>query len=238
MPAYDTGIAEVAVERVPKHATWTKAGPLVSRLPDDQIAVMGARTVGTVGDASTLGLWGFATGTWIVATVMSGQLPASALGFTIPVLLVFAGVVQFIAGLLSFRRANVLAGSAFCCFGAFNTTVAVALLAAAQPIAANSSASILLGFLLVSFGFIAFALSIAALKTNAALVAVLITLCAGYTLSGIPHFTNPTATAPDLVAQIGGYCLMASAFFAYYAGMALVVNSTWGRALLPLGGEP
>jgi succinate-acetate transporter protein len=32
--------------------------------------------------------------------------------------------------------------------------------------------------------------------------------------------------------------LVASAFFASYTGAAVVVNSTWKRTVLPIGGEP
>lgn len=240
MTAYDTGVVEQShIERVAKHASWTKAGPVVSRLQEDQIAVLEERAVTTVGDPSPLGLWGFATGTWIVATAMGGILPSSALAGTAPVLLVFAGLAQFIAGLWAFRRANALAATAFCCFGAFNVTVAMALLfQASKLLPMDASASLLLGYLLVSFGFIALALMAAALRANMALVIVLGTLCVGYTLSGIPHLSGLAATTPGLIGDLGAYFLMASAFFAYYAGAAMVVNSTWGRSVLPLGGEP
>ncbi len=240
MTAYDTGIVEQThFERVAKHASWTKAGPVVSRLPDDQIAVMEERAVTTVGDPSILGLWGFATGTWMVATVMGGMLTSAALAETAPVLLVFAGLAQFIAGLWAYRRANALAATAFCCFGAFNVTVAMTLLLqASKVLPMDASGSLLLGFLLESFGFIALALMLAAMRANMALVVVLGTLCVGYVLSGIPHLTGLAATTPGVLGSLGAYFLMASAFFAYYTGAALVVNSTWGRAVLPLGGEP
>jgi len=40
------------------------------------------------------------------------------------------------------------------------------------------------------------------------------------------------------IGNIGGWFLVASAFFAYYTGMALVVNSSWKRTIFPIGGEP
>ncbi|MGH6890595.1 MAG: GPR1/FUN34/YaaH family transporter, partial [Rhizomicrobium sp.] len=59
--------------------------------------------------------------------MLAGAFPASALTATIPVLLIFAGLAQFIAGLFAFRRANVLAATAFCSFGAFNVVTAAFL---------------------------------------------------------------------------------------------------------------
>jgi len=96
-----------------------------------------------------------------------------------------------------------------------------------------------LGFLLESFAFIALALCFAALRTNAALVLVLLTLGVGYCLTGIPDIAN--AVGRDgwaTVGYIGGAFLCASAFFAYYTGAAIAVNSAWKRPVLPLGGQP
>ncbi|HZD92141.1 MAG TPA: acetate uptake transporter [Pseudolabrys sp.] len=223
-----------------KHESWTKGGPVVSHLRDDEISLLGERASATIGDPATLGLWGFATGTWITGTVIAGAFPTSALTACIPVLIVFAGMAQFIAGLYAFRRTNILASTAFCCFGAFNVTAAFFFaLQAANTIGTTGAPMVLLGFLLESFGFIAFALAVAAIPTNAALVTVLGTLSVGYFLTGIPHLVNASGGSGwAVVGSIGGWFLVASAFFAYYTGMAMVVNSTWHRTILPIGGEP
>ncbi len=235
-----SAVESTGIERIARHASWTKAGPVVSRLPDDEIQVLEERAVATVADASTLGLFGFATGTWMIATVMGGLLPADGLAGSAPVLLIFAGLAQFIAGLFAYRRAHALAGTAFCCFGAFNVTIAMTFLfQGAALVPTTPAASLLLGFLLISFGFIALALAAAALRVNAALVAVFGLLCVGYVLTGIPHLSAPAPTGgPGIVALIGSCFLLASALCAYYAGAALIVNSTWNRTVLPLGGEP
>jgi succinate-acetate transporter protein len=223
-----------------KHESWTKGGPVVSHLGDDEISLLSERASATIGDPTTLGLWGFATGTWIVGTVIAGVFPQSAFSATIPVLIIFAGIAQFIAGLYAFRRTNVLAATAFCSFGAFNVTAGFFFaLQAAGTIGATGAPTVLLGFLLESFAFMALALMLAAIPTNLGLVIVLGTLAVGYCLSGIPNLANaPTAPGWNIVGAIGGWFLVASAFFAYYTGMALVVNSTWNRTVLPIGGEP
>src|SRR5579875_1800059 len=107
------------VERIERRASWTKGGPVVSNMRDEEIVALEEQAAATMGDSTTMGLWGFATGTWIVGTVIAGVFPTSALTATAPVLLVFAGIAQFIAGLYAYRRANSLAATAFCCFGAF-----------------------------------------------------------------------------------------------------------------------
>jgi uncharacterized protein len=219
---------------------WTKAGPLVSRLPEEEIAVLEESATATIADPAPLGLWGFATGTWVTGTVLAGMFPPSALMGTIPVLLVFAGIAQFIAGLISFRRVNVLAATAFCSFGSFNVLTALLFgLQSAGKLTTTGDPMILQGFILVSFGFIALALTLAAVRTNVALVLTLLLLAIGYVLSGIPQMYNTVGAGPlGKTGHIGGWFLVASAFFAYYSGMALVVNSAWKRTIFPVGGEP
>lgn len=222
-----------------RHENWTKSGPIISRLPEEEIESLENRATATVADPTPLGLWGFATGTWVVGTVLAGVFPVSALPGTIPVLAVFAGLAQFIAGLFAFRRANMLAATAFCSFGAFNVLTAVFFAMQARGVlAATGDPMVLQGFVLLSFGFIALALMLAALPTNAGLVLTLGLLAIGYILSGIPNVTGAAANGKALIGVLGGWFLVASAFFAYYTGAALVVNSSWGRTVLPIGGEP
>jgi succinate-acetate transporter protein len=223
-----------------KHESWTKSGPVVSRLAEEEIEVLESRAVATIADPAPLGLWGFATGTWITGTVIAGMFPTTALTATIPVLLIFAGIAQFIAGLFAYRRANVLAATAFCCFGSFNVLTALLFGLQAIGMLPTSGAPVVLqGFVLESFGFIALALTIAALRTNAALVLTLALLCAGYVLAGVANVADSVGAGPlGAIGNIGGWVLVASAFFAYYTGMALVVNSSWQTTIFPVGGEP
>lgn len=227
------------IANVMRQELWTKSGPVVSHLPGEEIETLEERATATIADPTPLGLWGFATGTWIVGTVLAGAFPASALTATIPVLLIFAGLAQFIAGLFAFRRANVLSATAFCSFGAFNIlTAAFFALQARGILAASGDPAVLQGFVLLSFGFMAFALTIAALPTNAGIVITLGLLAIGYTLTGIAAIHGTAPISHFVVGEIGGWFLVGSAFFAYLTGMALVVNSCWGRTVLPIGGAP
>lgn len=224
--------------RVIKHGNWTKGGPVVSHLSAEEIETLEERSAITVADPTPLGLWGFATGTWITGTVIAGMFPANALTGTIPVLVIFAGGTQFIAGLFAFRRANLLAATGFCSFGAFNILTALLFaLQAGGKLTMTGDPIILQGFVLVSFGFIALALTIAALRANAALAITLLLLSAGYVLAGVANLTNSVGQGTfGAIGNIGGWVLVASAFFAYYTGMALVVNSSWNRTIFPIGG--
>lgn len=228
------------MERVPKHASWTKAGPVYSTLPDQEIATLEARATATVAEPAALGFWGLATATWIVATILAGDYALTAIGQTVALLLLFGGVAQFIAGLYAFRRTDALMATTFTCFGSLYTVIGLSFLfTAAKSFAVATNFDVFLGFLLESFAFMALALCFAAMRRNMAMVLVLGFLCIGYCLTGIAALAGSIGVGGwGVIGAIGGYLLMVSAAVAYYAGAALVVNSTWKRRVLPMFGEP
>ena len=158
----------------------------------------------------------------------------------VPVLLFFTGFAQFIAGLIAYRRASPLMATAFCCFGAFAVSAAFTFLLQTWgllPTPIGGSAQVLLGFLYESFGFIAFALALAAMGANSTTVLWLATLCIGFVLAGIPNLAEVQSGGWMVLGYIGGWFLVVSAFFAYYLGMALVVNSASRRPVMAIGGK-
>ncbi|HJS86275.1 MAG TPA: GPR1/FUN34/YaaH family transporter [Acetobacteraceae bacterium] len=225
---------------VKEHQSWTPAGPVLSRLPDPEIETLEGQASATVAEPATLALFGFATGTWMAGAAFGGFVaPATQLALA-PVLILFAGIAQFIAGLFTFRRVNTLNASAFCCYGSFNTIVGVILLfEAGGLIPRGPETNTVLGWLNCSFGFISLALMLGALRRNLMMVATLAFLVGGYSLIGITQFNiGPEGvTTVGTVATAGGALLFAAAFCAYYIGMAMIVNSTWKRTLLPLFGD-
>lgn len=234
-----SGIADISREYslVDKHETWTNAGPVLSHLPDTTIEALRERAVATAADPGALGLWGFATGTWMAATILGGFVSGNGV-MVAPVLIFFAGIAQFIAGLYAYRRANVLNATAFTCFGAFNTAAGVMILLQLAGSAAPAGPfHTMLGFLLESFAFIALALAAGAAQRNVVLTGLLLFLCAGYCLTGIGQFVYSSGS-PGIVGAVGGACLLVSAFLAYYLGAALVTNSACHRTVLPIMGEP
>jgi succinate-acetate transporter protein len=228
------------LERIEERAVWTKAGPVVSHMPDEEITALEEAASATVADPTSFGLWAFATGTWMLGTVFGAIFPPTGYAAVIPSVLVFAGVAQFIAGLFAFRRADTFSATFFCCFGSFNAAAALGYLLEARGIiaATASDAHVLAGFFLESFAFIALALALAAMRRNLAWLAVLGLVFIGYACAGLPFLANTTSGGWEVIGNIGGWFLVASAFCAYYAGMATVVNSTWKATVLPLFGEP
>ena len=231
-------MAEVASLRE-RHENWTKAGPVISQLDETEIAALEERSAATVGDPSPMGIWAFATGTWIMGVVIALFPPTATTGL-LPIVAVFSGVAQFIAGLYAYRRANVLAATFFCSFGAFFAVIGTSLaLQLGGAIKVDGNTAAIMGYFYESFAFIALALGLASLRLNLAMVGLFLCLCVGLALVGIPQWAGtPTEPGWGTINGIGGWFMFASGIIAAYIGMALAVNSTFGRTVLPLLGEP
>lgn len=215
---------------------WTKGGPVDTELlRTDEVAAIKERQEASVGEPGAMALLGFAVGTFIIAWPLSGFVPTHALPATVPPVLIFAGIAQFLGGLVAFRRENTFAGTAFCAFGANNVVVSVFMLMQVTGSVSTKLGSPdvkMLGLELFSFGYIALVLGIIAMKLNFAFVAILLSLCPGFVLVAMANFYG--SGMPTIIGHIGGYCLIASAAVAAYTATAMVFNSTWERAVLPM----
>jgi uncharacterized protein len=221
------------------HENWTKGGPVVSDLDDREITALEGRAAATIAEPGPMGIWALATGTWILGATVA-LYPPTAMMDVIPMLLGFAGIAQFIAGLFAFRRTNVLAATTFCTFGAWYVTLALFYGLTARGVITTANHSLMIeGFMFEAFAGMALALAAASVPRNLTLVGAFLLLCAGYCLIGIPLVTSGGATFNwTFASAAGGWLLAISAILAYYYGVALVVNSTFARTMLPIGGEP
>lgn len=212
---------------------WTKAGPVAGPLPDADVQRLQEVQEITVAEPAPLGLFGFATGTIAIGYVLSGFTAMSAQSGTIPVLLIFAGLAQFLAGMWAYRKGNTFAATAFCVYGANNTVVAVFLMMrGAALIPKTFGTNVTLAIELFAFAYISLMLAVAAIKLNPVFVGILAALVPGFSLSALGLIGEPT-----VIGHIGGYFLILSAVLAFYAAAALVINATFGRTVLPLFGR-
>jgi uncharacterized protein len=212
---------------------WTPAGPIRSPLTPEAIAQEEARAAASAGDPATLGLFAFAAATFTLSVVNAGWYStATALYAMVPVI-VFGGVVQFVAAMWAFRKGDTFSASAFGSFGGFNVTYGTyALLKQAGLIVGPGSGTGVMGVFLIALGLIAGLLTIAALWKNMALVLVLGCLCVAYTVLGIGMIASSS-----LMMHIGGYAGLVSSVLAFYTGGAMVINSVSASPILPLGGS-
>lgn len=223
------------VGTLPRHEMrrerWTKAGPVVSAMPQERVVELQERSEASIGEPGALGLFGFAVGTLVIAIPLSGLVPlkTGVLAALAPVL-VFAGIAQFIAGVVALRKGNTFAGTAFGAYGANNTLIATYyLFQSAGVFPSNADTKLLIGIELFCFAYISLVLAVAASKVNLEFVGILLALVPGFGLVAVSNVGGPSS-----IGDIGGYFLILSAGFAFYGASALVVNSAFQRPVLPL----
>ena len=215
---------------------WTKAGPVESpSLSAGELRSIEERHQVLIADPAPLGLFGFGLGTIVLGFVLSGILSTGSFIAAVPAVLIFAGAGQFVAGLFALAKGNTFAATAFGSNGANNVLIAVFIWMKALGVIpqANSDNDILLGVGLLCMGYISMVLGFAAIRMNPTYLALLWALVPGYVLPGLQYM----GLSPAL-GRAGGYFLFLAALIAFYAGTAIVINSTHQRNLITLGSFP
>lgn len=223
----------------PPQLVWARGGPVFSHLSEDTVRGLEGATIASFGDAVTVGMWAFATGSLMAGLFQANLLPSSETSALFPLLLAYPGPVLLIAGLMLFRRNNSFLASTFCSFGAVNLARGALLLCASRGILPSGAiVTVMQGILFEAFAYIALSLLLGALKMNAVLVLTMASTALAFGLSGIPFIADSVGVgALGKVGQIGGLLMLLAAATAFYGGSAILVNTAWRRTLLPLGGE-
>jgi succinate-acetate transporter protein len=211
------------------------AGTVRGPLAKQDTEVLAERAQATVADPIPLGLAGFASATFTVSTVYAGwfQFSPGDLAIAIPVLLIFGGIAQFLAGMWAFRRSNLLAATAFSTFGSFNVAFALFLwlqaIHLAPSIVGGGNPAFVAGVFVLTFSLISLYLGMAALGENLWIAAILFTLALTYAFDGVQAIS---ANVP-WVGIVGGYCGIVSSSLAFLLSAAIVINSAFRRELIP-----
>lgn len=183
-----------------------------------------------------LGLVGFAAATFTVSTVLAGWFGIEGIIAAVPVLIVFGGITQFLAGMWSYARGNLLGTVAFGSFGAFNVAFGMLLwmdhthflgLALTQG---DTNVSLVSGVFVLMFAWIAGSLAFAALRDNLMIATVLTFLAFAYLADGVGLWIG----GRNWITAIGGYSGIVSSILAFYTAAAIVVNSIRGAEAWPI----
>jgi uncharacterized protein len=188
-------------------------------------------SVTVIADPAPLGLAGFGVTTLALSFANAGIIKeAGGLSIILGLAIFYGGIAQFAAGLWEFRRGNTFGATAFSSYGAFwlsfwwlNTHA----IAGAGPDIHQA-----LGLYLLSWALVSAILSIAALKTNTATLAVLVALTLTFIFLGIGALQND-ATGLSSLTKVGGYLGIVTALLALYTAAAVVINATHKRDVLP-----
>jgi uncharacterized protein len=184
----------------------------------------------SVADPIPVGIAGFAMTTFVLSCVNAGFFGGTAATPVVLGLAIFSGgLVQLLAGMWAFRRGETFVAVAFCSYGGGFWLSYFFLVFFIVPRLAPSVAGDAVGLYLLSWAIFTFYMTIAALRTNAAVLWVFITLTATYVLLTLAELGVATSS----LLPIGGYVGITCGVAAWYVAFAHVVNATFSRELIP-----
>jgi succinate-acetate transporter protein len=187
----------------------------------------GGRLAGwTPADPGPLGLAAFAGTTFVLSLVNSNLLGARSIGAVLPLALAYGGLVQLLAGMWEFRTGNTFGAVAFSSFGAFwiSFYILIKVIPANILNAHGVSAYLWMWAIFTTYMFLA------SLRTTAAVSLVFLLLSITFILLAIGDMGKGHVS----VTHAGGYAGIVTAAAAWYASFAAVMNSTFGRVIMPV----
>jgi hypothetical protein len=202
---------------------------------------MGGRMAGwTPADPGPLGLAAFAGTTFMLSLVNAGLVGVQHVvpgGGLLPMVaalaLAYGGIAQLIAGLWEFRTGNTFGAVAFCSYGAFWISFFFIVQSAGKNVPSVFFSG--LGLYLWMWGIFTAYMFIASLRTTGAVALVFLLLAITFIVLGIGNSAlTGTHNVTNGTIKLGGYIGIVTALAAWYASFAVVVNSTFGRVMMPV----
>ncbi len=189
---------------------------------------LASENVRMIADPAPLGLGCFALTTFLLSLFNAGLLPVAGEPIVFGVALAYGGVAQVLAGLWEFRKGNVFGATAFTSYGAFWLSFWAFVTFYAADIPDASVRATVVGWYLIGWGIFTVILWVAALRTTAVLALLFTLLAVTFFLLGVGDVAHN-----DGLTTLGGYLGLVTAAVAWYACLAGVSASTFGRAVLP-----
>jgi succinate-acetate transporter protein len=181
-----------------------------------------------IADPGPLGLAGFAATTFVLSSFNAHLIDASLEAVVLPLALFYGGLIQLLAGMWEFRKGNTFGATAFASYGGFWLSYAAYAKFVAGSLPAGTAHQATGLFLLIWAIFTVY-MTVAAMGTNGALLAVFVALSATFVVLTIAEFAESAGTT-----RLGGWLGLVTAVLAWYASFAVVTNSAWKRGVLPL----
>jgi uncharacterized protein len=184
-----------------------------------------------IADPGPLGLAGFAMTTFVLSTFNTNVLSSTLEAAVLPLALFYGGLVQLLAGMWEFRKGNTFGATAFSSFGAFWLAFYWLITYDAAHLAPAGEAHKAVGLFLLSWAIFTAYMTIAALRTSGAVLAVFVALTITFILLTIGAFA--TGNAAKDWTHFGGWFGFLTALLAWYASFAGVTNATFAKIVLP-----
>ena len=187
-----------------------------------------------VAAASILGLLAFAGAMFVAGAEYAGWIPGPE-GYRImgPFLAMF-GLAQLLAAMWSYRARDGLSTAFHGMWGVFWLALGLVNVMYAFGVGGAAPAAQqgipMLGYWYVVITAVSLACALAALATNGAFLSTAAIAAASTGLMAIGMFAGSLATV-----QVAGYFFIFAAIAAVYSGTAVLLEDTFGRAVLPVG---
>jgi len=174
----------------------------------------------------------FATTSFMLGMYQTHILNNAGILIVLPAAFFFGGLVQIIVAIMEFSRGNMFGGAVFGTYGpfwvivgAFDTLYASSV----PPVQANDANSLLLAV----FAVITFYLGIASLKHDLVLCVIIWLIFIGLVVLSIGAGANNVD-----ITEAGGVIVLIFAILAWYHAAGDIIESTFGRKVLPFGNPP
>jgi uncharacterized protein len=182
----------------------------------------------TPADPGPLGLAGFAMTTFVLSMFNAKLVSSGGEPVVLGLALAYGGIAQLLAGMWEFRTGNTFGAVAFSSYGAFWLSF-WALVVFYVPKIPEADAGHAIGLYLWAWAIFTTYMLVASLRTTAAVALVFLLLSITFILLAIGD-----SGGHESVTKWGGYVGLATAVAAWYASFAGVLNSTFGRTVLPV----
>jgi len=193
------------------------------------------RTAGwTPANPAPLGLAGFAATTFMLSMINTNLVSHLALSGVLGLALAYGGIAQLIAGIWEFRTGNTFGAVAFCSYGAFWISFYFLVTVGLGGVPKTEIDSVI-GLYLWTWGIFTTLMFFASLRTTGAVAVVLLLLAITFIVLGIGNsaLAGSLSTTNGTI-KLGGYLGILTAIAAWYTAIAAVLESTFGRTILPV----
>ncbi|WP_432720931.1 acetate uptake transporter [Jeongeupia wiesaeckerbachi] len=187
------------------------------------------QTKDTTANPAPLGLLGFGMTTVLLNIHNVGWIPLGSMILAMGIF--YGGLAQVIAGIMEWKKGNTFGTVAFTSYGMFWLSLVALLVLPKLGLAEAQNADGMGAYMLV-WGLFTLCLFAATLRASLATRVVFATLTILFFLLGAAELSGSVALTR--CAGVVGLICGASAF---YTAIAEVLNETYGRTVLPLGGH-
>ena len=178
-----------------------------------------------IADPAPLGLGAFALTTFMLSAFNTGLLPKSAEVVILGVALFYGGLAQIFAGMWEFAKGNTFGALAFSSYGAFWMSFWYLV---AHSGLAKADAPKGIGVFLLAWTIFSIYMTVVTARISGLLFTLFSVLVVTFLFLTVGAF----ASAPVLT-HIGGYLGLVTAFVAWYASFAGVLNGTAKHVVMP-----